>query len=70
MVAAIRAGTPELAGLPSDLAVVVRSCFRPDPDRRPSAAAVAEALVPGAGAGRLDPPHLPEEARALMAERR
>ncbi|MEU3533696.1 protein kinase [Streptomyces murinus] len=70
VVAAIRAGTPELAGLPSDLAAVVRSCFHPDPGRRPSAAAVAEALVPGAGAGRLDPPRLSEEARALMAERR
>ncbi|MFY4721644.1 protein kinase domain-containing protein [Streptomyces sp. LaBMicrA B280] len=70
VVAAIRAGTPELAGLSSDLAAVVRSCLHPDPDRRPSADAVAEALVPGAGAGGLDAPCLPEEARALMAERR
>ncbi|MGW2258346.1 protein kinase domain-containing protein [Streptomyces sp. NPDC001780] len=68
VVAGIRAGTPDLAGLPQDFAEVVRWCLRPDPDRRPTAGDVAEALVPGAGEGRIDPPPLPEQARALVAE--
>jgi serine/threonine protein kinase len=68
VVANIRAGTPDLAGLPQDLARVVRSCLQPDPDRRPTAADVAEALVPGAGDGRIDPPPLSEQARALVTE--
>ncbi|MEU6660620.1 protein kinase [Streptomyces sp. NPDC046821] len=69
VVAAIRAGTPDLAGLPVDLAEVVRSCLHADPDRRPTAAEVAEGLIPGAVEGdRLGPPQLPERARALVAE--
>ncbi|MFD5539399.1 protein kinase [Streptomyces sp. NPDC127079] len=68
VVARIRAGTPDLTGLPKDLAEVVRRCLHPDPERRPTAGEVAEALVPGAGEGRLDPPSLPERARALVAE--
>ena len=47
---------------------MVRSCLDPEPDRRPTAADVAEALVPGAGDGRIDPPPLSKEARALVAE--
>jgi serine/threonine protein kinase len=68
VVANIRAGTPDLGGLPKDLARVVRSCLQPDPDQRPTAADVAEALVPGAGDGRIDPPPLSEQARALVTE--
>ncbi|MEU9454819.1 protein kinase [Streptomyces sp. NPDC048277] len=68
VVAGIRAGTPDLAGLPPDFAQVVRRCLRPDPERRPTAGEVAEALVPGAGAGRIDPPRLSEQARALVTE--
>ncbi|MGS2589638.1 protein kinase domain-containing protein [Streptomyces hebeiensis] len=68
VVAGIRAGTPDLAGLPRDFAEVVRWCLRPDPDRRPTAGEVAEALVPGSGEGRIDPPPLPEQARALVEE--
>ncbi|WP_175420905.1 protein kinase domain-containing protein [Streptomyces griseus] len=68
VVANIRAGTPDLAGLPKDLMQVVRSCLQPDPDQRPTATAVAETLVPGAGDGRIDPPPLPEQARALVTE--
>ncbi|MEU2339075.1 protein kinase [Streptomyces sp. NPDC013172] len=68
VVARIRAGTPDLAGLPKDLAELVRRCLHPDPEGRPTAGEVAEALVPGAGAGRLDPPSLPERARTLVAE--
>ncbi|MGW1163644.1 protein kinase domain-containing protein [Streptomyces sp. NPDC002513] len=68
VVANIRAGTPDLAGLPGDFVEVVRSCLLPDPDQRPTAGDVAEALVPGAGEGRIDPPPLSEQARALVAE--
>ncbi|MGW3099864.1 protein kinase domain-containing protein [Streptomyces sp. NPDC001102] len=68
VVARIRAATPDLAGLPKELAELVRRCLHPDPERRPTADEVAEALVPGAGAGRLDPPSLPERARTLVAE--
>ncbi|MEV5953820.1 hypothetical protein AB0M11_08615 [Streptomyces sp. NPDC051987] len=66
--AGIRAGTPDLAGLPQDLLEVVRRCLRPDPRQRPTAAEVAEALVPGAGAGAIGRPPLPEQARALVTE--
>ncbi|MGW3497391.1 protein kinase domain-containing protein [Streptomyces sp. NPDC001020] len=68
VVANIRAGTPDLAGLPEDFVEVVLSCLHPDPDQRPTAGDVAEALVPGAGEGRIDPPPLSEQARALVAE--
>jgi hypothetical protein len=68
VVANIRAGTPDLAGLPGDFVEVVRSCLHPDPDQRPTAGDVAEALVPGAGEGSIDPPPLSEQARALVAE--
>ncbi|OIK00117.1 protein kinase domain-containing protein [Streptomyces colonosanans] len=68
VVAGIRAGTPDLAGLPGDFVEVVRSCLHPDPDQRPTAGDVAEALVPGAGEGMIDPPPLSEQARALVAE--
>ncbi|MGW3952505.1 protein kinase domain-containing protein [Streptomyces sp. NPDC004752] len=68
VVAGIRAGTPDLAGLPGDFVEVVRSCLHPDPDRRPTPGDVAEALAPGAGAGRIDPPPLSERVRALVAE--
>ncbi|WBO62698.1 protein kinase domain-containing protein [Streptomyces camelliae] len=68
VVAGIRAGTPDLAGLPADFAEVVRWCLQPDPGRRPTAGDVAEALVPGAGDGRIGPPPLPEQGRALVAE--
>lgn len=68
VVAGIRGGLPDLTGLPADFAAVVRSCLRPDPRQRPTAAAVAEALVPGAGAGAIGRPHLTERARSLVAE--
>ncbi|MEU2426308.1 protein kinase [Streptomyces sp. NPDC007851] len=68
VVAAIRAGTPDLAGLPQELGKVVRWCLHPDPDRRPTAGEVAEALVPGAGEGRIAPPPLSDRARALVTE--
>ncbi|MFB7595266.1 protein kinase [Streptomyces sp. NPDC056160] len=68
VVSNIRAGLPDLAGLPADFAEVVRSCLHPDPLRRPTARDVAEALVPGAGAGVIGPPPLTEQARALVAE--
>ncbi|MFE7974627.1 serine/threonine-protein kinase [Streptomyces shenzhenensis] len=68
VVANVRAGPPDLAGLPGDLAEVVRSCLHLDPDRRPTAGEVAEALVPGAGEGRIGPPPLSQQARALVAE--
>ncbi|MGW5371059.1 protein kinase domain-containing protein [Streptomyces sp. NPDC004009] len=69
VVAAIRSGTPDLVGLPEDLAAVVRSCLHPEPGRRPAASDVAEALVPGAGHGKIKAPALSEEARALVTER-
>ncbi|MEU2556673.1 serine/threonine-protein kinase, partial [Streptomyces sp. NPDC013313] len=69
VVAAIRSGTPDLVGLPEDLAAVVRSCLHPDPDRRPAASDVAEALVPGAGHGKIKAPALSAEARTLVTER-
>ncbi|MER6530024.1 protein kinase [Streptomyces sp. NPDC001508] len=68
VVAAIRAGTPDLAGLPRDLGEVIRSCLHPDPERRPTAGDVAEALVPGAGEGSIERPPLSEQARTLVAE--
>ncbi|MGW4563004.1 serine/threonine-protein kinase [Streptomyces sp. NPDC004561] len=51
VVAGIRAGTPDLTGLPEDFVALVRSCLHLDPAERPTAGEVAEALVPGAGAG-------------------
>nr|BFD87476.1 hypothetical protein StreXyl84_68770 [Streptomyces sp. Xyl84] len=68
VVANIRAGLPDLTGLPADFAAVVRSCLRPDPRQRPTAADVADALVPGAGAGAIGRPPLTEQARSLVAE--
>ncbi|WP_051813043.1 protein kinase domain-containing protein [Streptomyces sp. NRRL S-340] len=68
VVAGIRAGLPDLTALPADFAAVVRSCLRPDPRQRPTAADVAEALVPGAGAGAIGRPPLTERARSLVAE--
>ncbi|MCN9243722.1 protein kinase [Streptomyces sp. RY43-2] len=68
VVANIRAGRPELAGLPGDFVEVIRSCLHLDPEQRPTAGEVAEALVPGAGEGRIDRPPLSERARALVTE--
>ncbi|MFE9451901.1 protein kinase [Streptomyces sp. NPDC006739] len=68
VVAGIRAGTPDLAGLPEDFAEVVRSCLHIDPRRRPTAGEVAEALVPGAAGGRIGPPPLSDQAQALVME--
>lgn len=68
VVAAIRAGTPDLAGLPQDLQKVIRACLHPDPEQRPTARDVAETLVPGATEGRIAPPPLSEQARTLVAE--
>ncbi|WP_236654772.1 protein kinase domain-containing protein [Streptacidiphilus anmyonensis] len=69
VVANIRAGRPRLTGLPAPLAEVVPSCLHQDPERRPRPEEVAEALVPGAGAGGIGRPVLPEQARELVAER-
>ncbi|WP_052434341.1 protein kinase domain-containing protein [Streptacidiphilus melanogenes] len=68
VVANIRAGRPRLTGLPAPLAEVVRACLHPDPEQRPTPADVAETLVPGAAAGRIGPPALPERALALVSE--
>ncbi|MEU0593677.1 serine/threonine-protein kinase [Streptomyces ardesiacus] len=68
VVAAIRAGTPDPAGLPQDLQKVIRACLHPDPEQRPTARDVAETLAPGATEGRIAPPPLSEQARTLVAE--
>ncbi|MGW4272659.1 protein kinase domain-containing protein [Streptomyces seoulensis] len=68
VVASIRAGTPDLTGLPGDLRAVVRSCLHPVPERRPPAGDVAEALIPGATGGGIDPPVLSEQAHTLVTE--
>ena len=67
VVANIRAGTPDLSGLPSSLHDVVRSCLHLDPTRRPTPHEVAEALQPGVADGDLGPLSLSPEARDLVA---
>ncbi|MFD7004345.1 protein kinase [Streptomyces mirabilis] len=67
VVANIRAGRPELRGLPAGLQGVVRSCLHLDPARRPTPGEVAEALVPGAADGEVGPLLLSQEAQNLVA---
>jgi len=65
---------PDLAGLPVDLAGIVRACLERDPRQRPNPAAVLAHLAPGIsleGAGREPgPSSLPGPALALIAEYR
>jgi hypothetical protein len=65
----IVAGQPDLTGLPADLADIARRCLDRDPARRPTPLEVAEALVPGAGTGWVDPPKLPQPVRSVLARR-
>ncbi|MET8454589.1 serine/threonine-protein kinase [Streptomyces sp. NPDC005209] len=67
VVANIRAGSPDLRGLPPRLHDVVRSCLHLDPARRPTPGEVAEALVPGAADGEVGPLPLSQEAQNLVA---
>ncbi|TQJ85287.1 serine/threonine protein kinase [Streptomyces sp. SLBN-31] len=67
VVANIRAGAPDLRGLPSSLHDVVRSCLQLDPTRRPTPHEVAEALQPGLADGDLGPLPLSQEAQDLVA---
>ncbi|MFE9404120.1 protein kinase [Streptomyces sp. NPDC006530] len=68
-------GTPDLAGLPTELEDVVRSCLQADPARRPTPAEVAAALAAdpagaplGPESDRSAPPTLPAGATALIRE--
>lgn len=67
VVANIRAGAPDLRGLPAGLEEVVRSCLHLDPARRRTPREVAEALVPGAADGEVGPFPLSQEAQDLVA---
>jgi serine/threonine protein kinase len=65
---------PDLAGLPAELADIVRPCLERDPRKRPTSAAVlahlaADISLPDAGQG-LGPSALPGPALALIAEYR
>ena len=65
---------PDLAGLPPELAEVIRPCLERDPRKRPTSAAVLAHLAPGisleqAGQG-LGSSALPGPALALIAEYR
>jgi hypothetical protein len=66
--------SPDLSGLPGDLADIVVACLERDPRKRPTSASVLAHLAPDigpeAGARELGPSWLPASALALIAEYR
>ncbi len=62
---------PDLAGLPAELAEIVRSCLERDPRSRPTSAAVVARLAPGlAASGELGSAPLPAAALTLIEQYR
>jgi hypothetical protein len=62
---------PDLAGVPAELAEIIRACLERDPRNRPTSASVLARLAPGLGAGaEIGSAPLPPAALMLIEEYR